>query len=97
MPFATHGGDPEQDYFCEGLAEEILNALTRVPGLRVTARTSSFSFRGNEQDIRKIGQALNVSSVLEGSVRHSGNRIRIVQLIHAGTGYHLWRKATTVR
>jgi serine/threonine-protein kinase len=91
LPFANLGGDPEQDYFCEGLAEEILNALTRVPGLRVTARTSSFSFRGNEQDIRKIGQALNVSSVLEGSVRHSGNRIRItVQLIHAGTGYHLW-------
>ena len=90
LPFANLGGDPEQDYFCEGLAEEILNALTRIPGLRVTARTSSFAFRGKEQDIRQIGQALNVRSILEGSVRHAGNRIRItVQLIHAGSGYHL--------
>jgi TolB-like protein len=94
LPFANLGGDPEQDYFGEGLAEEILNALTRIPGLRVTARTSSFSFRGKEQDIRQIGQALNVRSILEGSVRHSGNRIRItVQLIHAGTGYHLWSES----
>jgi TolB-like protein len=93
LPFANLG-DPEQDYFCEGLAEEILNALTRVPGLRVTARTSSFSFRGKEQDIRQIGRALNVRSILEGSVRHSDNRIRItVQLIHAGTGYHLWSES----
>ena len=91
LPFANLDGDPGQEYFCEGLAEEILNALTRVPGFRVTARTSSFSFRDKEQDIRQIGQALNVKSILEGSVRHSGNRIRItVQLIHAGTGYHLW-------
>jgi adenylate cyclase len=57
-----------QDYFCEGLAEEIVNALTRVRGLRVTARTSSFAFRGKEQDIRQIGQALDVRSILEGSV-----------------------------
>ena len=91
LPFANLSGDVEQDYFCEGLAEEILNALTRIPGLRVTARTSSFAFRGKEQDIRQIGQTLNVRSILEGSVRHSGNRIRItVQLIHAGSGYHLW-------
>jgi TolB-like protein/Tfp pilus assembly protein PilF len=94
LPFANLDGDPGRDYFCEGLAEEILNALTRVPGFRVTARTSSFSFRGKEQDIRQIGQALNVKSILEGSVRYSGNRIRItVQLIHAGTGYHLWSEA----
>jgi TolB-like protein/Tfp pilus assembly protein PilF len=91
LPFANLDGDPEQDYFCEGLAEEILTALTLIPGLRVTARTSSFAFRGKKQDIRQIGQALNVRSILEGSVRHSGNRIRItVQLIHAGSGYHLW-------
>jgi serine/threonine-protein kinase len=94
LPFANLSGDPEQDYFGEGLAEEILNALTRVPGLRVTARTSSFSFRGKEQDIRQIGQALNVRSILEGGVRHWDNRIRItVQLIHAGTGYHLWSES----
>jgi TolB-like protein len=94
LPFANLDGNSEQDYFCEGLAEEILNALTRIAGLRVTARTSSFSFRGKEQDIRQIGQALNVRSILEGSVRHSGNRIRItVQLIHAGTGYHLWSES----
>ena len=64
LPFANLSGDPEQDYFSDGLAEEILNALTRIPGLRVTARTSSFTFRGKEQDIRQIGQALNVGSVL---------------------------------
>ena len=94
LPFANLGGDPEQDYFCEGLAEEVLNALTRVPGLRVTARTSSFAFRGKEQDIRQIGKALNVRSILEGSVRHAANRIRItVQLIHAGSGYHLWSES----
>jgi adenylate cyclase len=90
LPFANLGANPEQDYFCEGLAEEILNALTRIPGLRVTARTSSFAL-GKEQDIRQIGQALNVRATLEGSVRCSASRIRItVQLIHAGNGYHLW-------
>jgi TolB-like protein/Tfp pilus assembly protein PilF len=91
LPFANLGGDPEEDYFCDGLAEEILNALTRIPGLRVTARTSSFSFRGKQHDIRQVGQALNVRSILEGGVRRSGNRIRItVQLIDVATGYHLW-------
>lgn len=91
LPFANLGGDPEQDYFCEGLAEEILNALTGIPGLRVMARTSSFSFRGKEQDIPQIGQALNLSPILRGGVRRSGTRFRItVQLIHAGNGYHLW-------
>jgi serine/threonine-protein kinase len=94
LPFANLGENPAQDYFCEGLAEEILNELTRIPGLRVTARTSSFSFRGKEQDIRQIAHALSVKSVLEGSVRHSGNRFRItVQLIDAGNGYHLWSES----
>ena len=94
LPFANLGGDPEQDYFCEGLAEEILNALTRVPGLRVTARTSSFAFRGKEHDIRRIGHMLNVKAILEGSIRYSGNLIRItVQLIDAGSGYHLWSES----
>jgi adenylate cyclase len=94
LPFANLSADPEQDYFCEGLAEEILNALTHIPGLRVTARTSSFAFRGKEQDIRQIGHALNVKAILEGSVRNSAGRIRItVQLIHAGNGYHFWSES----
>ena len=79
------------NYFSDGLAEEILNALTKVPGLRVTARTSAFAFRGKEQDVRTIANVLNVETVLEGSVRRAGNRIRVtVQLIKASDGYHLW-------
>jgi adenylate cyclase len=94
LPFTNLSANPEQDYFCEGLAEEILNALTRVPELRVTARTSSFAFRGKEQDIRQICQALNVRAILEGSVRYSASRIRItVQLIHGGNGCHLWSES----
>ncbi len=84
-------GDKEQEYFSDGLAEEIINALTQIHGLRVTARTSGFAFRGKEQDIRKIADALNVRTILEGSVRKSGNRIRVTaQLVSAVDGYHLW-------
>jgi serine/threonine-protein kinase len=91
LPFANMSADPENEYFSDGLAEEILNALTRVPGLLVTARTSAFSFRGEKHDIRKIGDALGVRTVLEGSVRRSGSRIRVTaQLIDVATGYHLW-------
>jgi len=91
LPFTNLSANPEQEYFCAGLAEEILNALTRIQGLKVIARTSAFAFSGKGQDIRQIGQALKVSSVLEGSVRQAGDRIRItVQLIHTGDGYHLW-------
>ncbi len=81
--------DPEQEYFCDGMADEIINALARVKGLRVVARTSAFSFKGKEQDVRDNGKALNVETLLEGSVRKSGNRIT-AQLIKIADGYHLW-------
>ena len=91
LPFVNMSNDAEQDYLSDGLAEELLNLLARIKGLKVAARTSSFAFRGAGQDIRKIGNALGVSTVLEGSVRKSGDRIRITaQLIDAGDGYHLW-------
>ena len=91
LPFANLSADKENEYFSDGLAEEITNALTHVPGLKVTARTSAFAFRGKEQDIRRIAAALDVRTVLEGSVRRAGNRIRVsVQLINAADGYHLW-------
>ena len=91
LPFANLSADKENEYFSDGLAEEIINALTQIPGLKVTARTSAFAFRGKEQDIRKIAEALDVSTVLEGSVRRAGTRIRVTaQLINAADGYHLW-------
>jgi serine/threonine protein kinase/Flp pilus assembly protein TadD len=91
LPFANLSTDKENEYFSDGLAEEIINALTQLPGLKVTARTSSFYFRGREGDIREIGARLNVEHVLEGSVRKAGNRIRVTaQLINVGDGYHLW-------
>jgi len=91
LPFANLSADKENEYFSDGLSEEIINALTHVRGLKVTARTSAFAFRGERQDIRKIAETLNVKTVLEGSVRRSGNRIRVVaQLINAADGYHLW-------
>jgi serine/threonine-protein kinase len=91
LPFANMSGDKEQEYFSDGLAEEIISALAQLPGLKVTARTSAFAFRGKEQDIRKIAEALDVRTILEGSVRRSGNRIRVTaQLIDARDGYHLW-------
>jgi len=91
LPFANMSAEPENEYFSDGLAEEILNALTRVPGLLVTARTSAFSFRGEKQDVRRIGEALGVATVLEGSVRRAGNRIRVTaQLADTANGYQLW-------
>jgi serine/threonine protein kinase len=91
LPFVNMSGDKENEYFSDGLAEEILNLLAKIPGLKVIARTSSFAFRGKEQDIRKIAETLAVSNVLEGSVRKAGNRIRVTaQLIHAADGSHLW-------
>ena len=87
LPFVNMSGDKEQEYFSDGLAEEIINALTQIPGLKVTARTSSFSFRGKEQDIREIAETLSVTNILEGSVRKAGNRIRVTaQLINAADG-----------
>jgi serine/threonine-protein kinase len=91
LPFANLSGDKDNEYFSDGLAEEILNALTRVEGLKVTARTSAFAFRGKDADIRAIAETLGVRTVLEGSMRRSGNRIRVTaQLINATDGYHLW-------
>ena len=91
LPFANMSDDKEQDYFSDGLAEEIINLLAQIPGLKVIARTSAFAFRGKEQDIRGIAEALGVSTVLEGSVRRSGSRIRATaQLINAADGSHLW-------
>ena len=90
LPFANLSGDKEQEYFSDGLAEEIINLLAHIPELKVTARTSAFSFRDKEQDIRAIAASLGVSTVLEGSVRRSGNRIRVTaQLIAAADGSHL--------
>jgi serine/threonine-protein kinase len=90
LPFANMS--PEADeYFSDGLAEEIINLLAHIPELKVTARTSAFAFRGKEQDIRKIADALGVRAILEGSVRRAGNRIRVTaQLINATDGLHLW-------
>ncbi len=91
LPFANMSDDKEQEYFSDGLAEEIINTLVQIPGLKVTARTSAFAFRGKDQDITKIAEALHVSAILEGSVRKSGNRLRVTaQLINAADGYHLW-------
>ncbi len=91
LPFLNLSSDKENEYFSDGLAEEIINALTRIPNLRVTARTSAFAFRGAQENVRKIGETLNVASVLEGSVRKAGNRVRIsVQLIGVTEGNNLW-------
>ncbi len=91
LPFANLSADRENEYFSDGLAEDVINALTQVPGLRVMARTSAFAFRGKEQDVREIGARLNVEQILEGSVRRAGNRIRVTaQLVKASDGYHLW-------
>jgi TolB-like protein len=91
LPFADLSGDKENEYFSDGLAEEIINNLARVSGLKVIARTSAFAFKGKQEDIRKIAAALGVANILEGSVRRSGSRVRVVaQLITAADGSHLW-------
>lgn len=91
LPFVNIGSDPDVEYFSDGLAEELLNVLSKIRGLRVAARTSSFSFKGKSTTVSEIGSALNVSSVVEGSIRMSGGRMRIaVQLIKVEDGYQLW-------
>lgn len=91
LPFTNLSADPDQEYFCDGMAEEIINALTHIESLRVVARTSSFAFKGKSEDIREIGRKLNVKALLEGSVRKVGNRLRVTaQLVNAADGYHLW-------
>jgi adenylate cyclase len=91
LPFVDMSQAKDQEYFCDGISEEILDTLAKVDGLRVAARTSSFSFKGKNADIGEVANKLNVENVLEGSLRRAGNRIRITaQLINAHTGFHLW-------
>ena len=93
LPLANMSADPENEYFADGMTEEIINALAKVPGMHVASRTSSFAFKGKEVDVRQIGEKLGAASVLEGSVRKVGNRIRITaQLISVENGYHLWNE-----
>ena len=91
LPFTNLSGDPARDYFSDGMSEELLNLLARVPGLQVASRTSSFAYKGRNVDIREVGRELGVGTVLEGSVRQSGDQVRITaQLVDAETGFHLW-------
>ena len=91
LPFTNMSADPDNEYFTDGMAEEIINALNKVQSLRVAARTSSFAFKGKNEDVGEIGKKLKVSTVLEGSVRKMGNRLRITaQLVNVADGYHLW-------
>ena len=94
LPFDDMSPGGDQEYFGDGMAEELLNVLSRLEGLRVAGRTSSFAYKGKEDDLRIVGQALNVSTILEGSVRKDGERIRVTaQLINASDGYHLWSQS----
>lgn len=94
LPFADMSPARDHEYFCDGIAEEIINALCCVSGLRVASRTSAFQFKGRSADVREIGRALGVGAVLEGSVRKAGDRVRITaQLVSAGDGYHLWSES----
>jgi TolB-like protein/Tfp pilus assembly protein PilF len=91
LPFANMSTDPDQEYFCDGMVEEIINALSNIPGLRVVSRSSSFAFKRKQADARDIGRKLGVQSLLEGSVRKVGNRVRIsVQLVDVAGGHHVW-------
>ena len=94
LPFMNMSNDEENEYFSDGITEELINLLTRLNGLKVTARTSSFSFKGKSVDVREIGKQLGVAHVLEGSVRRSGERVRITaQLLDASNGYHLFSES----
>ncbi|MBS0383512.1 MAG: tetratricopeptide repeat protein [Proteobacteria bacterium] len=102
LPFVNMSGDPKNDYFSDGITEEILDALAQIPNLKVAARTSAFAFKGKAEDLRKVGEVLDVATVLEGSVQKSGDEVRITaQLIDTRSGYHLWsekydRKLTNI-
>jgi TolB-like protein len=94
LPFANRSADPEDEYFADGLGDELLATLARIRGLRVAARTSSSQFKGTKDDLATIGRKLNVSSLLEGSVRKAGNRVRItVQLVNVADGYRVWSES----
>jgi serine/threonine-protein kinase len=91
LPFSNMSAEPDNEYFSDGLSEELINALTRVSGLRVASRTSSFRFRGQDTDVRRIGRDLGVGAVLEGSVRRAGQRLRVTaHLTNTDDGYHIW-------
>ena len=102
LPFVNMSGDPKNDYFSDGITEEILDALAQIPNLKVAARTSAFAFKGKAEDLRKVGETLDVATVLEGSIQKSGDEVRITaQLIDTRSGYHLWsekydRKLTSI-
>jgi len=91
LPFVNMSRDEENEYFADGLAEELLNVLAKIRGLRVAARSSAFTFKGKRATVAEVGRTLNVATVLEGSVRKAGNRMRIsVQLVKVVDGYQLW-------
>jgi TolB-like protein/DNA-binding winged helix-turn-helix (wHTH) protein/Tfp pilus assembly protein PilF len=91
LPFTNLSGDPKQEYFSDGMTEELINSLTQIDALKVTARTSSFSFKGKDADAGTVGRKLDVAAILEGSVRRSGNKVRITaQLIDTVNGFHIW-------
>ncbi|HEU4697589.1 MAG TPA: protein kinase [Gemmatimonadales bacterium] len=91
LPFVNMSADPENEYFTDGIAEEIINALTKIQALRVASRTSAFAFKGKNEDIGEIGRKLKVATVLEGSVRKAGSRLRVTaQLVNVADGFHLW-------
>jgi len=91
LPFANMSGDPENEYFSDGISEQLLNVLAHMPGLQVAARTSSFAFKGQQMEVPEIARELNVQLVLEGSVRRQADQVRITaQLIDAVSGFHLW-------
>ena len=91
LPFVNMSNDAENEYFSDGITEELMNVLSKIDGIQLTCRTSCFSFKGKNQDVREIGRALNVSKVLEGSVRKSGNRVRITaELVNTADGYQIW-------
>src|SRR5262249_7235086 len=102
LPFVNMSGDSKNDYFSDGITEEILNALAQIPGLKVAARTSAFAFKGKDPDLRRVGETLGVANVLEGSVQSAGDDVRITaQLIDTRSGFHVWserydRKLTSV-
>src|SRR3990170_3595362 len=94
LPFVNMSSDKENEYFSDGISEDLITALSKVSGLHVAARTSSFAFKGRNEDIRTIGTRLGVGAVLEGSVAKSGNRVRIIaQLINTADGYYLWSES----
>ena len=98
LPFANMSADKENEYFSDGLVEEIINVLANMPGLKVAGRTSSFFFRGKDVEFVEIGKRLNVDHILEGSVRKAGSRIRVTaQLIKVADGFHLWSETLRPR